>query len=162
MTIHNRSFLNGFGRFGMLRWRSEDKMVKETLTVSLTISLTWAKPKPCFFPFPIRIKQTHRLLYTLPTNIYLSVDVHNIVFVNEFRLLGVNIDNNLHFDSYIYNIITKVNSKTFILLKNLKSFQSFQYYFILVLCLKLWHLMSIVSRTVGFTGINFIWILFGE
>ena len=43
------------------------------------------------------------------------------MFVDEFWLLGVTIDEKLSFDSHIYNIVAKVNSKTFILLKNLES-----------------------------------------
>ena len=50
------------------------------------------------------------------------IDGYDIGFVNEFRLLGVTIDNNLTFDAHISNIISKVNSKTFLILKNLKSF----------------------------------------
>jgi len=72
-----------------------------------------------FFPYSNR-DQTDPL--TFPTNIYINIDKHDIGFVNEFRLLGVTIDNKLNFDPHIRNTISKVNSKTFILLLNLKSF----------------------------------------
>ena len=37
---------------------------------------------------------------TFPTNIYILIDGHDIGFVNELRLLGVTIDNNLTFDTH--------------------------------------------------------------
>jgi len=57
-----------------------------------------------------------------PTNIYINIDKHDIEFVDEFKLLGVTIDNRLTFESHIDNIISKVNSKSFTLLSNLKFF----------------------------------------
>ena len=50
------------------------------------------------------------------------IDGHDIEFVDEVRLLGVTIDNRLILESHIKNILFSVNSKTFILLLNLKSF----------------------------------------
>lgn len=47
---------------------------------------------------------------------------HKIEFDDEFKLLGVMIDNKLTFVSYIDNIAYKVSSKTKILIKNFKAF----------------------------------------
>ena len=81
--------------------------------------LNWDKTKAMFFSYSNRDWADP---LTFPTNIYILIDGHDIGFINEFRLLGVTIDNNLTFDAHISNIISKVNSKTFLILKNLKSF----------------------------------------
>ena len=67
-------------------------------------------------------KRDHIGPLTRPTNIYVNIDNHEIELVDEFKLLGVTIDNKLTFESHIDNIISKVNSKSFTLLSNLKIF----------------------------------------
>ena len=60
--------------------------------------------------------------FILPTNIFISIDGHDIEFVDEFRLLGITVDNKLTFDTHIRNIISRVNTKTVLIIKNLKAF----------------------------------------
>jgi hypothetical protein len=81
--------------------------------------LNWDKTK--IMPFN-HSKRDHIGPLTRPTNIYINIDNHEIEFVDEFKLLGVTIDNKLTFESHIDNIISKVNSKSFTLLSNLKYF----------------------------------------
>ena len=81
--------------------------------------LNWDKTKAMCFSY-----SSHNQIdpHILPTNIFISIDGHDIGFVDEFRLLGVTVDNKLTFDTHIRNICSKVNSKTVLIIKNLKSF----------------------------------------
>ena len=54
--------------------------------------LNWDKTKAMFFFYSNRDWADP---LTFPTNIYILIDGHDIGFINEFRLLGVTIDNNL-------------------------------------------------------------------
>jgi hypothetical protein len=81
--------------------------------------LNWDKTKIMPFNYSNR---DHTGPLAKPTNIYINIDKHDIEFVDEFKLLGVTIDNRLTFESHIDNIISKVNSKSFTLLSNLKFF----------------------------------------
>ena len=71
-----------------------------------------------FFPFSSH-DRTNPLVY--PSNIFIEHENHFIEFVPDTKILGVTLDNKLKFDKHISNVITKVNSKTFILSRNLKN-----------------------------------------
>ena len=81
--------------------------------------LNWDKTKAMCFSY-----SSHNQIdpHIQPTNIFISIDGHNISFVDEFRLLGVTVDNKFTFDTHIHNICSKVNSKTVLIIKNLKAF----------------------------------------
>ena len=63
--------------------------------------LNWDKTKAMCFSY-----SSHNQIdpHILPTNIFISIDGHDIGFVDEFRLLGVTVDNKLTFDTQIRNI----------------------------------------------------------
>ena len=83
--------------------------------------LNWEKTHAIFFPFSSHDK-INPLVY--PSNIFIEIDNHFIEFLPETKILGVTLDNKLTFDKHISNVITKVNSKAFILSRNLKMFSS--------------------------------------
>ena len=56
-----------------------------------------------------------------PSNIFIEIENHYIEFVAETKILGVTLDNKLKFDKHVSNVITKVNSKTFISIKKFKN-----------------------------------------
>ena len=79
----------------------------------------WNKTKAMYFSHYNRDQVDP---FILPTNIFISIDGHDIEFVDEFRLLGVTVDNKITFDTHIANIISRVNSKTVLIIKNSKHF----------------------------------------
>ena len=83
--------------------------------------LNWEKTHAIFFPFSSHDK-INPLVY--PSNIFIEIDNHFIEFLPETKILGVTLDDKLKFDKHISNVITKVNSKAFILSRNLKMFSS--------------------------------------
>jgi len=86
-----------------------------------TIYKFWDKTHAMFFPFSSHDK-INPLVY--PSNIFIEIDNNFSEFVPETKILGVTLDNKLKFDKHISNVITKVNSKAFMLSKNLKMFSS--------------------------------------
>ena len=100
------------------RMKSDIELINKWLAHNQLI-LNWDKTKAMFFPLSCKDKTSP---HVQPTNIYLHIDNHNIEFVDEFKILGVKIDNKFTFDSHIGNIVSKVSSKTNILLRNIKSF----------------------------------------
>ena len=81
--------------------------------------MNWEKTHAMFFPFSSH-DRTNPLVY--PSNIFIEHENHFIEFVPDTKILGVTLDNKLKFDKHISNVITKLNSKTFILSRNLKMF----------------------------------------
>ena len=81
--------------------------------------LNWNKTKAMCFSHSSRDQVDP---FILPTNIFISIDGHDIEFVDEFRLLGITVDNKLTFYTHIRNIISRVNTKTVLIIKNLKAF----------------------------------------
>ena len=96
--------------------------------------LNWAKIKALSYPISnreitdpfevISVVNGHKTIVEEANEIYILVDGHYIEFVNEFKLLGVTIDKKITFESHIYNIISKVNSKTFTISRNIQMFPS--------------------------------------
>ena len=69
-----------------------------------------------FFPFSSH-DPTNSL--TLPTNIIINVDNHDINF--ETKILEVTLDNKLNFEKHALIIVQKVNAKSFLLSRNIRT-----------------------------------------
>jgi hypothetical protein len=74
--------------------------------------------------FPPSSHRSKQIIEPRQENLTIKVDGFYIDFVHETKLLGVIIDSKLNFDSHIEMVLKKVNSRTFILSRNLKMFPS--------------------------------------
>jgi hypothetical protein len=82
------------------------------------------KPKTVAMHFPPSSHRSKQIIEPRQENLTIKVDGYYIDFVHEAKLLGAIIDSKLNFDSHIDLVLKKVNSRTFILSRNLKMFQS--------------------------------------
>jgi hypothetical protein len=82
------------------------------------------KQKTVAIHLPPSSNHSKQIIEPRPENLTIKVDGYYIDFVKETKLLGAIIDNKLNFDSHTDTIIKKVNSRTFILSRNLKMFTS--------------------------------------
>ena len=76
----------------------------------------------CIFHHPHIVQK--QIIEPRQENLTIKVDGYYIDFVHEAKLLGAIIDSKLNFDSHIDLVLKKVNSRTFILSRNLKMFPS--------------------------------------
>ena len=83
--------------------------------------LNWEKTHAMLFPTTCR---NHINPLDRPSNIFLNIDNHYIDFVAETKILGVILDTKLNFEKQIISIIKKVNSKSFMLSRNIRMFPS--------------------------------------
>jgi hypothetical protein len=74
--------------------------------------------------FPPSSHVSKQIIEPRPENLTIKIDDHYVNFVSETRILGTMIDFKLNFDNHIDTIIKKVNSRTFILSRNIKMFPS--------------------------------------
>ena len=74
--------------------------------------------------FPPSSHRSKQIIEPRQENLTIKVDGYYIDFVHEAKLLGAIIDSKLNFDSHIDLVLKKVNSRTFILSRNLKMFPS--------------------------------------
>ena len=72
--------------------------------------------------FPPSSHYTQRIMEPRLESLTIKIDDHYVDFVNETRILGAIIDSKLNFSSHVDTIVTKVNSRSFILFRNLKMF----------------------------------------
>jgi hypothetical protein len=82
------------------------------------------KQKTVAMHFPPSSHRSKQIIEPRQENLTIKVDGYYIDFVHEAKLLGAIIDSKLNFDSHIDLVLKKVNSRTFILSRNLKMFPS--------------------------------------
>jgi hypothetical protein len=82
------------------------------------------KQKTVAMHFPPSSHRSKQIIEPRQENLTIKVDGFYIDFVHETKLLGVIIDSKLNFDSHIDLVLKKVNSRTFILSRNIKMFPS--------------------------------------
>ena len=82
------------------------------------------KQKTAAIHFPPSTRRSKQIIEPRQENLTIKVDGYYIDFVHETKLLGAIIDSKLNFDSHIDLVLKKVNSRTFILSRNLKMFPS--------------------------------------
>jgi len=74
--------------------------------------------------FPPSSHISKKIIEPRPENQTIKVDNHYVDFVTETRVLGVILDSKLNFETHTDTVMKKINSRTFILSRNIKMFPS--------------------------------------